>query len=579
MGSAAEPVREERADGILTVVLDTPGCDVNIFSHQAAVQLGSILDRVDPADTRALILRSGKSGSFVNGVGLMLASAVQAPTDVARLTEPVRAAYAKLGACPVPTIAAVQGNCYGCGVELSLMCDYRVAQHSWDTHFYMTEIADYLFVPCFGGTQHLPRLLGLEAATDFLLWGTRWTAPQAEHHGLVDAVLDHGGFDDGLAAFVADVAAARRAPRPRGPRANHAADFAARTRARIASLPSRVRQVYSDCFELLEHAASAPGVADADYEREMLASGRSVMHTDSKNAQSFFFVRQLARRMAVRHAPPASSAKLILCDLPSFEAELQRRRLLEVEVFSSDDAPTAGLRLGPYGDDDRVDATLATLPIRAAIEWGPGIVAYAPCHASGIDVVEIAMRDDGLAPRAAWLADLFAKAGFEAVLSRPDRRFAIDRLMDAYFGPLHAHVEAGGTAAEVDASLRAFGFTRGPAALAALVPEHSGARLFGSQPLPAAEPVARVVHAVLLSLLGFALDARLKGLLGHPSLVDVLARDLLDFPLAEGSLCRHLSPARVGELLGGAGELAPLVGPTVLDAAREYHARGDAFYR
>jgi enoyl-CoA hydratase/carnithine racemase len=180
---AAEPLRAEWAADVLTIRIDTPGCDVNIFSHRAAVQLVEILDGVDPDAVRAIVLRSDKPGSFVNGVGLMLANAVQAPEDVARLTEPVRRAYQKLADAPVPTIAALQGNCFGCGVELSLMCDYRVAQRSWDTQLYMTEIADYLFVPCFGGTQNLPQLLGLRAATELLLWGHRCGPPRHTRGG------------------------------------------------------------------------------------------------------------------------------------------------------------------------------------------------------------------------------------------------------------------------------------------------------------------------------------------------------------------------------------------------------------
>jgi enoyl-CoA hydratase/carnithine racemase len=578
---AAEPLRAEWAADVLTIRIDTPGCDVNIFSHRAAVQLVEILDGVDPDAVRAIVLRSDKPGSFVNGVGLMLANAVQAPEDVARLTEPVRRAYQKLADAPVPTIAALQGNCFGCGVELSLMCDYRVAQRSWDTQLYMTEIADYLFVPCFGGTQNLPQLLGLRAATELLLWGHRWWAPEAHQRGLVDAVFEPAGFDEGLRTFLDGVLEGERVPRPRHARYGPEDEaFSTLTRRHIDALAERYRPVYLECFELMETAARAESAGEAHHEREMLASGRSVMGPDSKNAQSFFFVRQLARRMTVRGAPPTSKPRLVLQDMPSFEAELRSRRILDLEVASADDVQDGdGLVVGPYGDHGRVDAVMAFVPVRAAIDWGPGTVLYAPYHAQGVDLVEVALRDEGRAVAAAQLAEALARAGFEPVMSRPDRRFAVDSLVDAYFAPLHAHVEAGGTPAEIDASLRHFGFTRGPAALAALVPEHSGARLFAAGELPAAEPHGPVVDAVLLSLLHFAIVARRKQVLGHPSLVDLLSRELLGFPLAEGSLCRHLSPPQVGVLLERADQVAPLVGAPVLETAREYHGQGQGFYR
>jgi enoyl-CoA hydratase/carnithine racemase len=582
MQSAREPFRVEREDGVLTLHLDTPGCDVNIFSARAAAQLVEILDDVSPTEVRAIVVRSAKEGSFVNGVGLMLANAVHDPSDVPRLTEPVRRAYRALAEAPVPTIAAVQGNCYGCGVELSLMCDFRVAQHSWDTHFYMTELADYLFVPCFGGTQNLPRLLGLPVATEFLLWGQRWSAPEALGRGLVDSVYAPDGFDQGLQSFLGDVLSGTRTARPRHARWAEADEgFAAETRSRIDSLPARVRAPYHDCFSLMEAAAQADAVGAEDYEREMLASGRSVMNEVSKNAQAYFFVRQLSRQVTTRGAHPKARPRLILQDLPMLEAALRGRRLLEVEVASADDVGENedGVRLGPYGDDGRVDATVALLPVRAAIAWGPGIVAYAPCYSDGARLVEVAMRDGDDAPKAALLADALGRAGFEAVVSRPDRRFAVDGMIDAYFAPLHAHVEAGGTAAEVDASLRDAGFIRGPAALAALVPEHSGARLFMGGPLGAAEPCPVVVEAVLLSLLRFVVEARRKGILAHPSVADVMAREILDFPLADGSLCRLLTPQRVGDALQHEERLRHLLGAETLELARAYQRDGQGFYR
>jgi enoyl-CoA hydratase/carnithine racemase len=191
----AQPLSSEVRGGVLCITLDTPACPVNIFSHQAAVLLLASLDEIDDG-VRAVVLQSGKPGSFVNGVGLMLASAVARPDDVPRLTATIRQAYQALGDLKIPTVAAIRGNCYGCGVELIAKCRYRVAADGYDTHFYMTELADYLFVPTFGGTQVLPRLLGLESATDFVLWGQRWSASDALARGLLHGVYPDDTFDE-----------------------------------------------------------------------------------------------------------------------------------------------------------------------------------------------------------------------------------------------------------------------------------------------------------------------------------------------------------------------------------------------
>lgn len=146
------PFTVELEGRLLRLTLDTPGCQVNVFSLAAALQLRAILAEVDPQRIDAVTLETAKPGSFINGVGLMMANAVKRPSDVAVLTADVRAAYRALREVPVPTIALVSGACFGCGVELSLQCSHRVAADRADTRFYMTEIADYLFIPCFGGT-------------------------------------------------------------------------------------------------------------------------------------------------------------------------------------------------------------------------------------------------------------------------------------------------------------------------------------------------------------------------------------------------------------------------------------------
>src|SRR5437870_883668 len=103
----AQPFSTRRSGSVLYVVLDTPGCAVNIFSHQAAVQLLDVLSGIEEG-VKAVVLASGKPDSFVNGVGLMLAGAVTKPEDVPRLTGTIRMAYRALEELSIPTIAAIR---------------------------------------------------------------------------------------------------------------------------------------------------------------------------------------------------------------------------------------------------------------------------------------------------------------------------------------------------------------------------------------------------------------------------------------------------------------------------------------
>src|SRR5688572_2783073 len=117
---AAKAFTAELQNGVLELWLDTPNSDVNVFTDAAACELIAILEELDFTRVLAVVLRSRKPGSFVNGVGLLMASAARRAEDVARLSANVRRAFRALRALPIPSISAIQGNCYGCGVELSL---------------------------------------------------------------------------------------------------------------------------------------------------------------------------------------------------------------------------------------------------------------------------------------------------------------------------------------------------------------------------------------------------------------------------------------------------------------------------
>ena len=84
---------------------------------------------------------------------------------------------------------------------------------------------------------------------------------------------------------------------------------------------------------------------------------------------------------------------------------------------------------------------------------------------------------------------------------------------------------------------------------------------------------------MLVSLLAGAARCLDERLLHHPALVDLVAREVLDFPLGRGSLCRHLTGALVAELLGRAADFAHLLEPATLERARAFAQARRGFYR
>lgn len=591
------PVRVELAEGVLQLIFDTPGSTINVFTRATALRVRTVLAEVDPAQVRAVVLRSAKPKSFVNGVGLMLASAVKREEDVARLTADVRAAYHAIRDCPVPTIAAIRGACFGCGVELALQCDLRIAADDLATQFYMTEIAEYLFVPCFGATQEIPRLVGLESAADLVLWGRRWSAADAAREGLVDAVVDHRTFDSDTHGFVRSAIAERRRARTLGfePSARETA-FAFRTRRRIDALPPAVRPAYRECWELLERASRTPPGDAAGYQREIEASARTLLAAASKRAQGFFFVRQSAEALQLRGHVAPQRWQLRLAGHDELAGDLRVQRPADVELIDAPgpvaSEPPAGTRrlalASPEAHRESADFCAdALLDLAATGEprttHETMVMAWSPFWASGVPFAEIALpraRVSGIGGTvlARDVADVLGRAGFRTVITRPAETLASEALLRAFLRPLATHLDRGGSVHDAAATLNDLGFVRPVSALAAMLFDRRELRpLLDALPEKgAARP--ELGDAVLLSLLDFARTSLAEGIVSHPTVVDVLAREVLDFPLALSSLCRWLDTMRVTALLDRAESHRELHAPSALETARRYVAEGRSFY-
>jgi enoyl-CoA hydratase/carnithine racemase len=567
-------LRKDLRLGILYLTLDTPGAAVNVLTLDTAASLREALGEVDRATVRAVVLQSAKPGSFLNGAGLlMLSRTVRSVEEISRIAEPVRQAYRALKACPVPTVAAIRGNCYGCGVELSLQCRYRLASDDRDTRFYMTELADYLMIPTFGATQDLPPLLGLDHAAEFLLWGPRWSARMALERGLVDGCFEAGDFDRDVEGFVEAVASTGHASAPRRPLPEAPAGdldmVRKRTGDRIRRLPPAYRDLYGTCFDLLQTADG-----DEGYAREAREAARSALAPLSRAATPFFFMRQAARTLALagdREAPGSSS---------SLETSAGRLADLCAEL--------SGRTIAPVVPSERFSAE--------AFDMREGVVVHAPFRGLGIEVVEVASIGAADSAAAQAVSTALVSRYFSVLRTRPHRTFVLDDLLSAWLAPQLAYLRHGGDPSDLAASLRSFGFTRfpgdwvgalGTTALLALArrdgstDEESAQTLLSLPPSTSADgdddPI--VIRALLVSLGAFAASSLRDRSVPHVTFVDVAARDVIDFPLLHTSLCRYLTLARCAELLQCAATFRRLVSSESMSSFEQFTDRGRPFYQ
>lgn len=176
---------DSQPGGIVHLVMDHPSRRVNVLDVEAIEDLGRALDELASiAPLAGVVLRSGKAGSFIAGADVEAIGAMTDREQVLALVRRAHAIFSRLASLPCPTVAAIDGVCLGGGTELALACDSRVASDEPRTQIGLPEVLLGIY-PGFGGSQRLPRLVGLAAALDLILSGRSLDARRAESLGLV----------------------------------------------------------------------------------------------------------------------------------------------------------------------------------------------------------------------------------------------------------------------------------------------------------------------------------------------------------------------------------------------------------
>ncbi len=155
----------ERGDGIGLLTLDLPDKKVNTLSRAVLGELAGLLARLEARpDLRGLLLQSGKPGQFIAGADLAELGALASATEeeVGRAVAMGHALFDRISRLPFPTVALIDGNCMGGGTELALAMDERILAAGPQTKVALPEVKLGI-VPGWGGTQRLPRLIGLNA--------------------------------------------------------------------------------------------------------------------------------------------------------------------------------------------------------------------------------------------------------------------------------------------------------------------------------------------------------------------------------------------------------------------------------
>ena len=189
---------EKSSNGVLHLVFDMPGRSMNVFSNAAIEELGLFADWLKQSDVTGVVIRSGKSSAFCAGADLaeletaydMIMTAPPHERDRLAFDHFFRLSHGlrKLETAGKPVAVAVDGLALGGGCELALAAHYRVITDQPQARLGLPESLVGL-LPGGGGTQRLPRLIGIQAALPVLLEGARIGGAAAIAAGLANELV------------------------------------------------------------------------------------------------------------------------------------------------------------------------------------------------------------------------------------------------------------------------------------------------------------------------------------------------------------------------------------------------------
>ena len=448
---------ERDARGVATISLDVKDVPINVFNDEVARELEQVLQRIERDKPRALVVRSAKPSGFLAGADVRQIRQLKSEDEVRSVLTAGQQLFDRIERLPFPTIAVIHGPCLGGGLELALACRHRVARDDGQTKLGLPEVQLGL-IPGWGGTQRLPRVVGLRRALQMILESSSLSTAKAVKVGLVDLAVPPEQFEGAVERFIEDRLADRPVRRPGrgilgglldGTRPGRAIIFRTarkRIRSREAdypALPAALRAV-----EAGYRGSPADGFAA---ERGEFA--RVVFSPTARNLIELFFHRERARKPATWVAAditPAPVRKAVVVGAGTMGAGIAQLVALNgipvVMKDINDEIVAGGMKKIESLSGDAVakgalarDAADAALrSITPTAEWGP---------LAGADIVVEAVieREDVKRDVFRRLAE---QLGPEAVLASNTSALSIARLAETtpnpgrvaglhFFNPVH----------------------------------------------------------------------------------------------------------------------------------------------
>ncbi len=192
----------EKENNIAVITLNKPK-SMNSISNELMSELNCVLDLIAADNEIAVVILTGSEKVFAAGADIKEIGQINTPVKAHVFVETIQSLFNKLERLPQPVIAAVSGLALGGGCEMCMSCDIRIAADN--ALFGQPEIKIGV-IPGAGGTQRLPRLVGVGRAKELLYTGDPIKAEEAYRIGLVNKVVPLASLMDEARALASKIA-------------------------------------------------------------------------------------------------------------------------------------------------------------------------------------------------------------------------------------------------------------------------------------------------------------------------------------------------------------------------------------
>ena len=177
---------------ITTLTLNRP--KANAMGQRLMAEFESAMDELEGCqETRCVILTSSSTKVFSAGADLKERASMSSLGDVETVVTGLRSSLQRFASLPMPTIAVIEGVALGGGMELAAAADIRIASRSAIFGLPETSLG---IVPGAGGTQRIPRLIGVARALELIVTGQRINGETAYAYGIVQHLVEAGQADN-----------------------------------------------------------------------------------------------------------------------------------------------------------------------------------------------------------------------------------------------------------------------------------------------------------------------------------------------------------------------------------------------